>query len=704
MAGVCSIPRFVRAALAATLAGAALATAPVPAVHASTSTMVSLADVELIEGDAGVATVSVPIALSAPAPATVVAYWSVTSTSATPGIDFIARTGRTTFLVGQTQKNITVKLYGDAAVESDETVEIRINAVSGAAAADDIGVITMGDDDADGVSATPEVSLGRPAAWEGNAGTHRANVPITLSRPAPTDISVWFQTECGDPADGYTRVSRKVTFRAGQRSKTIAVRTDPDASPNADLVIRDNTSVVSGSAIVLTPQSEILVRDDDGAPTEPPLGVSRASEPADGSDPTFPLFACGGGYPESAGGSISADGRYVAFDSNANNLVPDDTNDAFDVFVKDLWTGAVERVSTADDGTEGNAASNHPTISADGRYVLFDSSATNLVPDDPNGWSDAFLYDRETDTISRIGDIDSWHKGSGDASISADGRYIAFSSSAVLAGDTDPCVVIVFSDGTTTTQCDWIDVFVWDRNLDAISLVSASATGNPSMGYIPSISADGRHVAYLAGDNGQVVPGDTNGTYLDAFVRDLDTGTIEMVSVNSNDEISQGWGLRPERPSISADGRYVGFKAEVCNLGVTCPSARNPAQIYIRDRAAGTTTLGTGAPLGQDASGGFSMTTDARYVVFVTTDPAISGWGGGCGDHVYQYDRVAGTTTHVDTSYVDGGCPNGSSWLLRSGASAVSADGRYVVFHSTASDLIPDDDDNAGDVFVARLR
>ena len=100
--------------------------------------------------------------------------------------------------------------------------------------------------------------------------------------------------------------------------------------------------------------------------------------------------------------SISADGRYVAFESDASNLVSGDTNGARDVFVHDRQGGGTTRVSVASDGAQGNGGSAHPSISADGRYVAFQSDASNLVSGDTNGWSDIFVYDRQTGQTTRV--------------------------------------------------------------------------------------------------------------------------------------------------------------------------------------------------------------------------------------------------------------------------------------------------------------
>ena len=140
--------------------------------------------------------------------------------------------------------------------------------------------------------------------------------------------------------------------------------------------------------------------------------------------------------------SISEDGRYVAFRSSANNLVSGDTNGTWDIFLRDTQTGITTRLSVDSSGTQGNDDSWSPSISADGRYVAFSSGASNLVSGDTNGWDDIFLHDTQTGTTTRLS-VDSSGKQANNQSytpsISADGRYVAFSSLAsnLVSGDTN---------------------------------------------------------------------------------------------------------------------------------------------------------------------------------------------------------------------------------------------------------------------------
>jgi TolB protein len=148
------------------------------------------------------------------------------------------------------------------------------------------------------------------------------------------------------------------------------------------------------------------------------------------------------GNDSSLNPSISSDGRYVAFQSYATNLVTGDNNSRYDVFVYDRDTGEIERVSVDNSGVEGNGNSLNPSISSDGRYVAFYSNATNLVAGDNNGSQDVFVYDRDTGEIERVSVDNSGVEGDGGSSyssISSDGRYVAFYSDAtnLVTGDTN---------------------------------------------------------------------------------------------------------------------------------------------------------------------------------------------------------------------------------------------------------------------------
>jgi Tol biopolymer transport system component len=285
---------------------------------------------------------------------------------------------------------------------------------------------------------------------------------------------------------------------------------------------------------------------------------------------------------------MSPDGRFVAFDSEASNLVPGDTNtcsywsaSCADVFVHDRETEQTSLISVASDGTQGNAESIGPSISADGRYVAFESDASNLVPGDTNDcWygncSDIFVHDRVTGQTSRVSvasDGTQGEDGSYQPAISADGRYVAFLSYAynLVPGDTNYVP----------------DIFVHDRETGQTSLVSIASDGMQGNYYpnSPVISGDGRYVAFESNAS-NLVPGDTDLNCLldtscaDVFVHDRVTGQTSAVSIPSGGSAPVGG----RHPSISADGRYVAFDS-VANDLVACGTNRYE-DVFVHDRAA----------------------------------------------------------------------------------------------------------------------
>jgi uncharacterized repeat protein (TIGR02543 family) len=259
-----------------------------------------------------------------------------------------------------------------------------------------------------------------------------------------------------------------------------------------------------------------------------------------------------GGNSYSVKPRISGDGRYIAFGSDATNLVSGDNNGSTDVFVYDRKTAHTERVSVATDGTEPDATSNSPSISSDGRYITFFSWATNLVADDSNSSVDIFLRDRVAGTttlISVASDGTQGNSGSTGPSISNDGIYIAFSSSAsnLVAGDTNSS----------------IDIFLHNRQTGNTTRVSVASDGTQGNNHStnPSISGDGRYIAFES-DASNLVAGDTNGVS-DVFVYDRRTAVTKRVSVAAEGTESDD---ASNKPSISSDGSYVVFSSDGTTL------------------------------------------------------------------------------------------------------------------------------------------
>ena len=310
--------------------------------------------------------------------------------------------------------------------------------------------------------------------------------------------------------------------------------------------------------------------------------------------------------------SISADGRFATFESEATNLVPGDTNVCDDVFVHDMLLGTTERVSVDSNGLEANGVSQENSTSADGRYVAFMSYSTNLVPNDTNASSDIFVRDRVLGTTERVsvgtGGVEG-NSTSSFPSISADGRYVAFSSysSNLVPGDTN----------------GQPDVFVHDRVTGTTVRASLSNGGQEANGgsQLPSISADGRYVAF-ASLASNLVAGDTNGSE-DAFVRDLVLGTTERVSVATGGaEADAGTFTLENPPMLSADGRRVVFASASTNL--VSGDTNGEVDVFVHDRLLGTTERVSVGPDGNQANGDSTIPTISANGNFVSFQSAAT--------------------------------------------------------------------------------
>jgi Tol biopolymer transport system component len=380
--------------------------------------------------------------------------------------------------------------------------------------------------------------------------------------------------------------------------------------------------------------------------------------------------------------SVSADGRYVAFASLADNLVPNDHNGYDDIYVRDRGTGAIHCVSTFPGGVHGNGASTWPSISADGRFVAFESLAT-LVYADSNQVSDIYVRDLRTLGTQRVSVNSSQEQADGpseQASISRDGRFVVFVSGAsnLAPGVTDPL----------------FHVYLRDRQNGTTELVSVNSSGAPgdASSWYPSISDDGRFVVFY-GYSTNLVPGDTNADS-DVFLRDRQSATTIRVSVDSNGNEALGFSGAAR---ISGNGRFVVFASGAPNL---VPGDTNGAfDIFIRDLLSGSTQLVSVASNGMQADDSStlpSVSPDGRWVAFhsVAGNLVVNDTNGS--EDVFLRDRQNGTTERVNVTssgaQVSGNIDGFPAWI--------SDDGRFVAFSTSAPDLVPMDTNNAYDVFV----
>ncbi len=263
--------------------------------------------------------------------------------------------------------------------------------------------------------------------------------------------------------------------------------------------------------------------------------------------------------------ALSFDGRFVAFASQASNLVDGDSNNRGDIFVHDQQTGQTVRVSVASDGVEANSSSSYPSISADGRWIAFESYASNLADGDTNNLTDIFVHDRESGQTRRVSTGSAGEQGNDeslDAAISADGNFVSFHSLAsnLVSGDSNAM----------------LDVFIKDLQSGQTSLVSVSSGGEMGNSHsgTPSLSSNGRYIAFFSYAT-NLVPGDTNldcdwdgdeqtdDNCPDIFVHDQVNGSTQRVSVSSEGAQSDGWS---SGVAISADGNQVVFDSWAGNL------------------------------------------------------------------------------------------------------------------------------------------
>ncbi|MHB8086478.1 MAG: TolB family protein [Dehalococcoidia bacterium] len=405
-----------------------------------------------------------------------------------------------------------------------------------------------------------------------------------------------------------------------------------------------------------------------------PVHIERVSVNSNGDQANY------GGYFL----NISKDGRYIAFMSNSSNLVTGDTNNKEDIFVHDRITGLMSRVSVDSHGNQGNSYSDFPSISGDGRYVAFDSFASNLVTGDTNDDLDVFVHDCMTGITNRVS-VDSNGNQSNSysnfPSISDDGRYVAFTSKAsnLVTGDTNGLE----------------DVFVHDCITGVTSRVSVDSNGNQSNWWIeePSISGDGRYVAFDSFAS-NLVTGDTNNTW-DVFVHDCNTGITDRVSVDSKGNQGNG---SSERPSINSNGRYVAFQSMASNLD--SGDTNSLEDIFVHDLITGVTSrvsVDSSGAQGNGRSYDPSISGDGRFIAFHSeASNLVTGDTNGTLD-IFVHDRITGVTSRVSVN------SNGAEGNGPSSEPKTSGDGRFIAFASGASNLVKGDTNGCLDDFVVML-
>ncbi len=338
--------------------------------------------------------------------------------------------------------------------------------------------------------------------------------------------------------------------------------------------------------------------------------------------------------------AISADGNYAVYSSDASNLVPNDTNGKSDIFVYNKITNQTYRVSVDSTGAQSNGNSYNPSINSNGRYIVFDSVADNLVPLDTNRCSDIFIHDMLTGTMSRIifnSTVLQLNGNSYNPSISGDGRYIAYEFyNTILAGSNGPssiylydrllCNTTIISSGYCTNPVVSADgthvayqagqIYLYNILTNETIKVSVDPYGNEGNGpsFNPSININGTIIAFQSNAN-NLCPGDTAGNS-DIFVHNTVTGMTSRVSVNSNGEQANGASVNP---SISGNGLYVTYYSFANNL--VEGDTNGVADVFFYNMSSGKTSrISVDSNNDQFSFGSYFpvISTDGNYVVFLS--------------------------------------------------------------------------------------
>lgn len=364
-----------------------------------------------------------------------------------------------------------------------------------------------------------------------------------------------------------------------------------------------------------------------------------------------------------SGLSISSDGRYVTFSSSASNLVRGDTNGVADIFVYDRLTGTTERVSVGVSGAEANGQSNFPSISADGQAIAFQSEATNLVrPFTANHGN--FVYDRRTRTTELVTVFPSMHNYS-DPRISPDGQHVGFT----YFGDD-----IVPGDSNRT----W-DVFLFDRGARTLSIASRNWRGEQGTGQSAKVALSFDASTILFSTQARVMTESGDSSY-NVIVKDMITGNTEIGSTTmtcsqADREASSGY----NDGQMSPDGRYITFTTPATNMLARSDTDGN-FDVYLRDRLAGCGALdkvsvGVGGEEANGNSSTSSVSNDGRFVAFKSeASNLVAGDTNGVAD-VFVRDRRDGITRRISIG------PDGYESDIPSSNPVISGDGRYVAFY-----------------------
>ncbi|MEE9320234.1 MAG: hypothetical protein V3U76_07315 [Granulosicoccus sp.] len=383
--------------------------------------------------------------------------------------------------------------------------------------------------------------------------------------------------------------------------------------------------------------------------------------------------------------SISSEGRYVVFESASANLVAGDTNRSIDIFVADLLDNSITRVSVNSNGVEGDANSTHPRISGDGKHIVFSSAASNLIENDLNDTLDIFLHQittGKTILISSSSEGEQASVGSNYPAVSSNGEYVVFESQADN---------LVPDDENTA-----YDVFLKNVNTGTIRRLSLGGEGNEiaSVDTVnqdsgrPVISANGLSVLFHSFS--PYLVSDDNNTVADIFLFDMRSGVISRIS----EADGQGGNGESLQPSISPNGRYVSFQSAASNLAVGLTNGE--LQIYRHDLLENETKLVSvnGRGFTGDSASVAASVSDLGAVAFMSLAGNLTLDDSAGQFRVYLSAADNRSIRRLDIPLFDG--VDGSSF-----SPSISADGNAVAFSSESGKLIAGGVSASSDIFIA---
>ena len=406
------------------------------------------------------------------------------------------------------------------------------------------------------------------------------------------------------------------------------------------------------------------------------------------------LTGTNGGNSDSLPAGLSTDGRYALFESSASDLVAGDTNGVSDVFVRDLVAGITIPVSVSTNGDPGNGVSRSAVMTPDGRYVAFVSAANNLVPGDTNRLADVFLRDLQVGTTivvsagARSVFVGETYGSSEAPEVTPDGRYVAFYSTAInlVSGVTNFGEIYVRDVVAGTT--------VWASAYARTALQLPPNTTN-SLSFGHSISADGQFVAYEAipGNIVTLLNAPTTTSPGRGVVLRYNVGSGSTDTVSTNAAVSVSAPEDAHNPVVTPDGRFVAFVAN------GNPWAITNTCILVWDAQTGTSVLASGNLTGTGTTNFIcdwpTITPDGRLVAFISnaTNLVTNSLSGEF--HLYARDLQAATTTLVDLG--TNGVGSGITSMMQT---RLSDDGGFIAFEAPDGSLVPDDSNKCSDVFV----